>query len=125
MQEYNSQLQGMNTTQLLETINKEIQRRRSIHPTKVINSQKIKKSYKPLHNHLFNPNNIKLDELSTNNIKQELPGVFSFPLLSEIMCDEIRKEFAHFENQGLEHQRPTSMRKNGLLLEEFGVLGNF
>ena len=118
-------MQGLNTTQILETINEEIKRRRSIHPTKVANRLKIKQSYKPLHKHLFNPDNTKLDELSKNNIKIELPGVYSFPLLSETMCDEIRKELAHFENQGIEHQRPTSMRRNGLLLEEFGVLGNF
>ena len=116
-------MQGINTTQILETINKEIKRRHSIHPTKVVNRQKIKESYKPLHYHLFNPDNIMLHDISKSNIKEELPGVYSFPLLSETVCQEIMMEFAFFKNQRLTHQKPNSMNKNGILLEELGIFG--
>ncbi len=64
-----------------------------------------------------------LHDISKSNIKEVLPGVYSFPLLSETVCHEIMMEFAFFKNKRLTHQKPNSMNKNGILLEELGMLG--
>lgn len=59
--------------------------------------------------------------------REAAPGVYSFPLLTPACCARLREElhrrerFAHVTGQAL--QRPNSMNRDGLLLEDVGFEG--
>ena len=122
LQDYSSQLEGKNSTKILETVTDEIKRRLSIHPNMVANRERIKEVYQLIYPILFEPKDVILDLFTKDDLKLELSGVYSFPLLSEPLCNKILEEISNFKKQdGLTHQRPNSMNKNGILLEELGL----
>lgn len=122
LQDYRSQLVGKNSTKIIETITNEIKRRLDIHPNKVANRERIKEVYKPIYPNLFEPKDVLCDLLPKEGSKVELSGVYSFQLLSEPLTKKILEEISNFKKQdGLPHQRPNSMNKNGILLEELGI----
>ena len=58
-------------------------------------------------------------------LRQEAPGVYSFPMLSPFLCDMLLDELDHFaviaEERGLAVQRPNSMNKYGVIVNEIGL----
>jgi len=57
-------------------------------------------------------------------MKEEMPGVFSFPLLKLSTCQRILEEVDNFENwclrNGVTVNRPNSMNNYGAILDDFG-----
>jgi len=123
--DYAGQLAGMNSEDkeaLVMRIDQEIARRRAICPTKQVNAAHIRAEYRPLFRELFEEKCcFTLGEVGSKDAKQEIRGVYSFPLLTSDESEMLLKEFLHFNQSNLPSQRPTSMRKNGVLLEELGL----
>jgi len=63
----------------------------------------------------------RLDDL----LREEAPGVYSFPMLSPRFCEMLLDELDHFaviaEERGLAVQRPNSMNKYGVIVNQMGL----
>jgi len=117
---YEDILSHKDADKIIEEIRSEIGRRRLIHKTKEINRVNTLDKYKPLDVGLFSND----DFFAVSQIKkglQMLPDVYSFPFLSPDQCNALLSAVNHFKQAGLDYQRPTSMNKSGVLLEELGL----
>jgi len=120
MEDYSQLLKGRNVAQIINTIQEEIQRRREIHSLKSVNRKIIKSKYTPLHKHLYDTSWPVLN-VAQQQVQTEITGVYSFPFLTAETCNTILEELSNFKNSNIVHQKPTSMRKNGVLLDELGL----
>jgi len=120
LEDYRQLLAGKNVTQIIKMIQEEVQRRRDIHTLKFVNRNIIKSKYTPLHKFLYDTCWPVLD-VSQHQVKTEITGVYSFPFLTSDTCNTILEELTNFKNSNIVHQKPTSMRKNGVLLDELGM----
>jgi len=54
-------------------------------------------------------------------LKHVHDSCFESPLLTRDFCMKLKAELRHFKAQGLPHQRPNSMNRNGCILNEIGL----
>ena len=56
-------------------------------------------------------------------VREECPGVFSFPMLAESACDSLIREIEHFQSPAvnLPVRRPNSMNNYGVVVNELGM----
>ena len=83
------------------------------------NKEKINKHYEPKHIELFDKS--KLEVKTIKDMKKVAEDVFTFPFFSDELCDSLVAELDNFKKSGLEHSRPNSMNKQGVILEEVGL----
>jgi hypothetical protein len=57
--------------------------------------------------------------------EEEVPNVYSFPVLTEEYCDLLLQELEHFDKSKMPIGRPNSMNNYGILLSELGFDGGF
>jgi hypothetical protein len=118
---YADVLLGVDKSRIIADIEAEIARRRNISEVTRRNFLEINEKYSPLHPTLFTET-FKLPlPLSVQDVEEKIEGVFSFPLLSPAQCTTLVEEFNNFNQANLQHQKPTSMRTNGILLAELDL----
>lgn len=125
--------------ELLADIEKEIRRRKTIDSSFIDRRVKIAASYKPLHPHLytlqdyyFDPEFLKIvsrcrdQNTKLEDIKKIIddvhPGqqVYSFPVFTPTVCQQLLEEIIHFQQSDLPKGRPNTMHNYGVLLSEIG-----
>lgn len=54
-------------------------------------------------------------------LREEVPGVYSFPILSTEFCDMLLEELDNFYASGLPQHRPNSMNNYGIIVNNIGL----
>ena len=83
------------------------------------NKKRINKHYVPKHIELFDESKLEVETIK--HMRKVAEDVFTFPFFSEKLCDSLVAELENFKKSGLEHSRPNSMNKQGVILEEVGL----
>lgn len=116
-------------------IKEEIQRRRSKYQRQIEFKRKISLNYKPLFPELYtfresflNQGFLKMIENnegpSSDSAKVLLRNrIFSFDVFTPEFCSKFMQEINHFKAQGLDYNKPNTMVKNGVILDEIGFGG--
>lgn len=124
--------------EVLHNIHQEVDRRRGLVVTSAERAAAIKRTYRPLHPHVYHLHEShlapKLKQIveycrSSGASKEGLlevleeeaaPRVYRFPVFQRSFCEELMEELEHFEQSSAPKGRPNTMNHYGILLNELG-----
>ncbi|XP_035218960.1 2-oxoglutarate and iron-dependent oxygenase domain-containing protein 2-like isoform X2 [Stegodyphus dumicola] len=123
-------------------IHEEISRRKQAAKNSLKRKEIIKKCYKPLNSSLYRLEEIHLASsfltlvqtaknfgfqktLQTLDVISEEKQLYGFQVFKENFCLALLDEIAHYEESNLPKERPNTMNKYGVLLDELGFHDEF
>ncbi|XP_077377056.1 2-oxoglutarate and iron-dependent oxygenase domain-containing protein 2 isoform X1 [Festucalex cinctus] len=123
---------------VLNKISLEVDRRMCLAVTSVNRAAVIKKTYRPLHPHVYQlqetflapefkhiveycrSQKVTLKSLSDLLEKETAPRVYRFPVFNKSFCADLIDELEHFERSAAPKGQPNTMNNYGILLNELG-----
>ncbi|XP_077455941.1 2-oxoglutarate and iron-dependent oxygenase domain-containing protein 2 isoform X1 [Stigmatopora argus] len=128
---------------IFKKVSQEVDRRMRLSLTSADRIAVIKKTYQPLHPHVYNlqetflapefkhlvnycqSHNITIQNLSGQLEEEKAPRVYRFPVFNKSFCKALMDELEHFERSAAPKGRPNTMNNYGILLNELGFDESF
>ena len=104
----------------IQTVQIEIERRKSLRQNVLQRIEQSKTKFVPLQPDIFTFDCEKVIYSGDMIPKPIGKKAFSLPVFKKSFAKDLLSELKHFKSSGIPHERPNSMNKHGILLDEIG-----